>query len=182
VGRRRGRRTAVAAAASGGETRAPRATAAARGISGTRARATRATATVVKLTATTTKPISGAQLSFRSLGEASCAASSSTGAMNSARAELGRQSEGRRTRRERKQRAAERQEHRVWCTGTARRSGPKVRPRGPCQAVPLVPSYLPGRRSMSLYLRYHMTDAAQSFDLVEATDSLFSRLPSVRYN
>src|SRR5438876_8857524 len=88
-GGRSGRSTAVAAAASGGATTAPSAIAGAQGISGSKTRATRATAAVVNTTANTTKLVIGAQLSFRSLGDASYAASSSTGAMKSASASSG---------------------------------------------------------------------------------------------
>ena len=49
------RRTAVAAAASGGETMAPRVMATAHGISGTSVRTTTATAIVVRTTLTTAK-------------------------------------------------------------------------------------------------------------------------------
>ena len=66
-----GRSTAVAAAASGGETIAPSAMAGAHAIPGTSARATNATATVVRPTPTTTRLATGPQLSRRSRGEAS---------------------------------------------------------------------------------------------------------------
>src|SRR4051812_11783648 len=88
-GGRSGRSTAVAATASGGATTAPRAIAGAHGISGIRVRTTIATAAVVNPTANTTRLVSGAQLSLRSLGDASYAASSKTGAMKSASAKSG---------------------------------------------------------------------------------------------
>src|SRR3954470_14581489 len=88
-GGRSWRRTAVAAAASGGATTAPSATAGAHGIAGISARATTATATVVRPTATTASPVTGTQLSLRSLGDVSYAASSSTGATNKASASSG---------------------------------------------------------------------------------------------
>ena len=65
------RSTAVAAAASGGATTAPSAIAGAHGMAGISARATTATAMVVKPTANTTRPVTGAQLSLRSRGDAS---------------------------------------------------------------------------------------------------------------
>ncbi len=58
-------------------------------MAGTIARTTSATATVVKPTAKITRPPTGAQLSLRSRSEASYAASSSTGATNSAKASSG---------------------------------------------------------------------------------------------
>ena len=70
-GGRTWRSTAIAAAASGGATTAPSAIAVAHGIAGTSIRATHATITVVTITATTTRPVSGAQFSFRSRGDAS---------------------------------------------------------------------------------------------------------------
>ncbi len=84
-----GRSTAVAATASGGATMAPRAIAAGHGMAGISAWATIATAAVVSPTAKTTRPVTGAQLSLRSLRDASYAASSNTGAMNSAKASSG---------------------------------------------------------------------------------------------
>ena len=69
-GGRNGRSTAVAAAASGGATTAPSAIAGAQGMP-IMACATAATATVVKPTATTTRLVTGAQLSRRSRGDAS---------------------------------------------------------------------------------------------------------------
>src|SRR2546430_9171053 len=83
------RRTAAAATASGGATTAPSAIAAAQGIVGMSAWATTATAAVVNPTATTTRLGTGAQLSLRSLSDASYAASSRTGATNSASARSG---------------------------------------------------------------------------------------------
>src|SRR3954462_8609812 len=83
------RKTAVAAAASGGATTAPRAMAAGQGSSGTSARVTTATAIVVKPTANTASPATGIQLSFRSRGELSNAASRSTGATKIASASSG---------------------------------------------------------------------------------------------
>ena len=68
-GGRSGRSTAVAAAASGGATTAPRAIAAAQGIAGSIARTTTATATAVRQTANTTRLVTGAQLSRRSRGD-----------------------------------------------------------------------------------------------------------------
>ena len=65
------RSTAVAAAASGGETMAPRAIAAAHGIAGTSIRATWATASVVRITLTTARLPTATQLSRRSRGEES---------------------------------------------------------------------------------------------------------------
>src|SRR5438128_1776295 len=88
-GGRNWRSTAVAATASGGATTAPSAIAAAQGIVGMSAWATTATAAVVNPTATTTRLVTGAQLSLRSLSDASYAASSSTGAMKSASASSG---------------------------------------------------------------------------------------------
>src|SRR2546423_13366383 len=88
-GGRSWRSTAVAAAASGGATIAPSTIAGAHGISSTKPRATRATAIVVNPTANITRLVTGAQLSLRSLGEASYAASSSTGAIKSASASSG---------------------------------------------------------------------------------------------
>ena len=90
-GGRSWRSTAVAAAAaSGGATTAPSTIAGAHGIAGISQRATTATATVVRPTATTTRPVTGAQLSLRSRGDASYAASSRMGATNSASASSGR--------------------------------------------------------------------------------------------
>ena len=88
-GGRNGRSTAVAATASGGATMAPSAIAGAHGIVGMSVRATTATAAVVNPTANTTRPVTGAQLSLRSLSEASYAASSRTGATKSASASSG---------------------------------------------------------------------------------------------
>ena len=88
-GGRNGRNTAVAATASGGATTAPSAIAAGHGRSGIRRRATTATAAVVSPTATTTSPVTGAQLSLRSLSDASYAASRSTGATKIASASSG---------------------------------------------------------------------------------------------
>ena len=82
-------RTAIAAAASGGDTIAPSATAAAQGIAGTTARATTATAAVVRTTLTTARLATGTQWSLRSRGDESYAASSSTGATNRASATAG---------------------------------------------------------------------------------------------
>ena len=70
-GGRNGRSTAVAATASGGATIAPSAIAGAHGIAGMSVRATTATAAVVNPTAKTTRPVTGAQLSLRSRGDAS---------------------------------------------------------------------------------------------------------------
>ena len=67
----------------------PSAIAGAHGIEGMIARATTATATVVSPTANITSPVTGAQLSLRSRSDASYAASSSTGATNSASASSG---------------------------------------------------------------------------------------------
>jgi hypothetical protein len=61
----------VAATASGGATIAPSAIAAAQGMPGANRCATTATAAVVRPTAKTTRPVTGAQLSFRSRSEAS---------------------------------------------------------------------------------------------------------------
>src|SRR4051812_43386075 len=83
------RSTAVAADASGGATTAPRTTAAGQGSVGIKACATTATANVVRPTATTTSAVIGIQLSFRSRGEVSNAASRRTGATNSASASSG---------------------------------------------------------------------------------------------
>src|SRR5215475_1102302 len=80
---------AVAAAASGGATIAPSATAAAHGICGISQCATAATTAVVKPTATTTSVETGIQLFRKSRSEVSKAASSSTGATNSASAKCG---------------------------------------------------------------------------------------------
>src|SRR5690242_14393446 len=88
-GRRTWRSTAVAAAASGGATMAPSATAAAQGRAGSSHRATAATAPTVRPTAPSTRPPTGAQLSRRSRGLASKAASSSTGATKRASARSG---------------------------------------------------------------------------------------------
>jgi hypothetical protein len=70
-GGRNGRSTAVAATASGGATIAPSAIVAAHGIVGMSVWATTATAAVVNPTANTTKLVNGAQLSLRSLSDAS---------------------------------------------------------------------------------------------------------------
>src|SRR3954464_9505795 len=83
-GGRSGRSTAVAATASGGATIAPSVIAAAHGICGTSACTSTATAAVVSATATTTSAVTGTQLSHRSRGDASYAASTSTGATKSA--------------------------------------------------------------------------------------------------
>src|SRR5689334_13169942 len=88
-GGRMPRRTAVAAAASGGATIAPSAIADAQETSGTRLRVTIATATVVNTTANTTRLVIGNQLSLRSRRDASYAASRRTGAMKSASASSG---------------------------------------------------------------------------------------------
>src|SRR5262245_22529067 len=88
-GGRNGRSTAVAAAASGGATTAPRTIAGAHGIAGTSMRTTTATAAVVRPTAKTTRLVSGSQLSRRSRGDASYAASSRIGATKSASASSG---------------------------------------------------------------------------------------------
>src|SRR5688572_8749837 len=58
-------------------------------MAGINARTTTATAMVVRPTANTTRPVTGAQLSLRSLGDASYAASSRMGAMKSASASSG---------------------------------------------------------------------------------------------
>src|SRR5688500_16822066 len=79
----------MAATASGGATTAPSAIAGAHGIVGMSMRATTATAAVVNPTAKTTRPATGAQLSLRSLSDASYAASSRTGATKSASASSG---------------------------------------------------------------------------------------------
>ena len=63
--------------------------AAAHGMAGTSARVTPATAIVVKPTLITTRLATGTQLSLRSRGDASYAASSSTGATKSASARSG---------------------------------------------------------------------------------------------
>ena len=63
-------------------------------------------------TATTTRPVTGAQLSLRSLTDASNAASSSTGATNSANASSGGSVNGG-AREKREQRTADRQENRI---------------------------------------------------------------------
>src|SRR5262245_11110763 len=68
---------------------APSAIAAAHGMAGASARATTADAMVVRPTLTTTSATRGAQLSLRSRGDVSYAASSSTGATNSASASPG---------------------------------------------------------------------------------------------
>ena len=83
------RRTAVAAAASGGDTIAPRAMAAAHGMAGTRARTTTATTNVVRSTLTMARLATATQLSRRSRGDESYAASNSTGATKSASATAG---------------------------------------------------------------------------------------------
>src|ERR1700735_5734051 len=88
-GIRTSRRTAVAAAASGGATAAPKASAAAQGIAGTSQRATNATAAVVTATATNTRLTTGIQYWRRSRSELSNAASISTGATNKASAKPG---------------------------------------------------------------------------------------------
>jgi hypothetical protein len=81
--------TAVAAAASGGATMAPSAIAAAHGMSGTSDRATTATTATVSATAPSARPATARQFACRSRGEASNAASSSTGATNSVSASSG---------------------------------------------------------------------------------------------
>ena len=68
---------------------APSAMAAAHGMAGTRARTTTATASVVRMTLTSARLTTGTQLSLRSRGEASYAASKSTGETNSASATVG---------------------------------------------------------------------------------------------
>src|SRR5215471_12824197 len=83
------RKTGIAAAASGGETMAPSAIAAAQGIAGTSLRVTIATAIVVRRTLTIARLPTATQLSLKSRGDASYAASSSTGATNKARATVG---------------------------------------------------------------------------------------------
>ena len=79
----------MAAAASGGATMAPSAIATAHGMSGRSQCATTATAAVVTPTATSTSVETGSQLFRRSRSEVSKAASSSTGATNSASASSG---------------------------------------------------------------------------------------------
>ena len=64
-------RTAIAAAASGGDTIAPSAIAAAQGIEGTTARVTTATVAVVRRTLTIARLATGTQWSFRSRGDES---------------------------------------------------------------------------------------------------------------
>ena len=81
--------TAVAAAASGGATMAPSAIAAAQGMSGTSRRATTATTTMVSATAPRARPATVRQFARRSRGDASNAASSSTGATKSVSASSG---------------------------------------------------------------------------------------------
>src|SRR5258706_3840140 len=80
---------AVAAVASGGATIAPSATAAAHGMSGNSQWTSTATAAVVRPTAMSTSVETGSQLSLRSRTEVSYAASTSTGATNSASARSG---------------------------------------------------------------------------------------------
>src|SRR5882757_664313 len=80
---------AVAAAASGGATMAPRAIAADHGMSGSSQRVSTATVAVVRPTATNTRVETGSQLSRRSRSDVSKAASSSTGATNNASASPG---------------------------------------------------------------------------------------------
>src|SRR5689334_8371601 len=80
---------AVAAAASGGATMAPSAMAADHGISGRSVCASTATAAVVTPTAMNTSADTGSQLLRRSRSDVSKAASSSTGATNSASARSG---------------------------------------------------------------------------------------------
>src|SRR5258708_2700151 len=80
---------AVAAAASGGATMAPSAIAAAHGMSGRNQRTSSATAAVVTPTAANTSVETGSQFLRRSRSEVSKAASSSTGATNSASARSG---------------------------------------------------------------------------------------------
>ncbi len=80
---------AVAAAASGGATMAPSAIATAHGMSGRSQCASHATAAVVTPTATNTSIDTGSQLLRKSRSEVSNAASSSTGATNSASARSG---------------------------------------------------------------------------------------------
>lgn len=117
------RSTAVAAAASGGATTAPSAIAGAHGMAGISVRAATATAMVVRPTAKTARPVTGAQLSLRSLGDASKAASSSTGATKSARASSGSMVNDGAPGNEREDRAAERQKHWVRCADAACRGG-----------------------------------------------------------
>ena len=117
------RSTAVAAAASGGATTAPSAIAGAHGMAGINVRATTATAMVVRPTATTTRPVTGAQLSLRSRGEASYAASSRIGRDEERQGELGQHGERRRARHEREHGAAERQKHGIGRTDAPRHRG-----------------------------------------------------------
>ena len=81
--------TASAATASGGASSAPSAIAAAHGMFGRKTRETQATAMVVSPTATSTSDSTGRQFARRSRSDVSCAASSRTGATNSARISSG---------------------------------------------------------------------------------------------
>src|SRR5258706_7864001 len=80
---------AVAGAASGGETMAPSEPAAPQGMPGSSQWTSTATAAVVRPTAMSTSVETGSQLSLRSRTEVSYAASTSTGATNSASARSG---------------------------------------------------------------------------------------------
>ena len=120
-GGRNGRSTAVAAAASGGATTAPSAIAAAHGIAGMSVRATTATAAVVNPTAKTTKPVTGAQLSLRSLERRVVSRIEQHGRDEERQRELGRDAERGRAWKKRQQRTAERQEYRIRCSDAARR-------------------------------------------------------------
>src|SRR5215203_806797 len=82
-------RTVVAAAASGGATMAPSAIAAAHGMSGTSSRVTTATMAIVRTTAPRARLVTARQFARRSRGEESKAASTRTGATNSASASSG---------------------------------------------------------------------------------------------
>ncbi len=94
-------------------------------MSGISARATTATAMVVRPTANTTRPVTGAQLSLRSRGDASYAASSSIGRHEERQGELGQHGERRRARHKREDRPAEREKHRIGCTNAPRRGRQK---------------------------------------------------------
>ena len=120
-GGRSWRSTAVAATASGGATMAPSAIAAAHGIAGTSARATTATAAVVRPTAKTTRPVTGAQLSLQVAQRGVVGRVEQDRRDEQRQRQLGRKRERRRAWNEREQRAAERQEHRIRRADAARR-------------------------------------------------------------
>ena len=128
-GGRNGRSTAVAATASGGATTAPSAIADAHGIAGTSVWATTATPAVVSPTANTTSPVSGAQLSLRSLWRRIIGGIEQHRSEEDCERKLGGNRERRCTRNKREKRPAEREED----DRVPRRDAPPLpagRPRG----------------------------------------------------